>query len=81
MKLPATVNTELEVDARTLAARYISELFTRKPHSLKRYGGPNPTPEVVAKHAQMMREWNKERRAARKMLLDAMKPTKQEPKA
>ena len=42
-------------------------LLNCRPHSLKRlYGKRGPTPEQAAAHAEQVREWNRQYRAAQK---------------
>jgi hypothetical protein len=55
-------------DAWTQASRDIAKLHAEKPRPLNRMFGANPTAEQKAKHAELMREWSKKDREARKRL-------------
>lgn len=50
------------------ASRDIAKLHAEKPRPINKMFGANPTAEQKAKHAEMMREWSKKDREARKRL-------------
>jgi hypothetical protein len=50
------------------ASRDIAKLHAEKPSPLNRMFGKNPTDAQKAKHAELMREWSKKDREARKRL-------------
>lgn len=55
-------------DAWTQASRDIAKLHAEKPRPINKMFGANPTDEQKAKHAELMREWSKKDREARKRL-------------
>lgn len=55
-------------DAWTQASRDIAKLHAEKPRPINKMFGANPTDEQKAKRAELMREWSKKDREARKRL-------------